>query len=519
MLIVDCYADEARRSLRRRAKVPAAMTSATLAGAFAADLADVRLHNEAFDGPLEDERTLAFPDLLVLSGLQASFDRFLHLTAYARTRNPSVVVVAGGPSVRALPRFSRQFFDYTCLGDVEELAEIAGEVLGSAYVSRHYREHGWLLPRYDLARWMGRIGYPEASRNCYHNCSFCSLTAEGAAYRSYEPEVLRAMLEAMGPRWMLHFLDNNFATPQTESLLPRLDLLAEYHARGYFRGWGAEVSEDFFLDEGQVHRARAAGCVVLFTGVESFDNATLQRWRKRQNTRIPQLQIIRRTLEAGVVCYYGLVLDLSRRSVADLRDEILMSVSHPDVTLPTFSTLAIPLLGTPFFHECVAEGRFLPNVRLRDLDGSTIALHPHSPLGDAIGFVRDLQNHRWLRREVAVHAAAFYRRYRGTFSLELMGLAQICGALLCTPTWSTMGADPWSVGRGLLGRDRRTFVAGTGPLDPYYRPAFPVAARFERYFAPTRLTDERGQVTEELAPDLLTAGAWRQRRQRRSAAE
>jgi len=63
------------------------MAPAFLAGAFSPNLCEVKLYNEQFSGPLESEALLSWPDMLVLTGLNTAFDRMLHLTAYARTKN------------------------------------------------------------------------------------------------------------------------------------------------------------------------------------------------------------------------------------------------------------------------------------------------------------------------------------------------------------------------------------------------------------------------------------------------
>jgi hypothetical protein len=59
------------------------------------------------------------------------------------------------------------------MGDIEELRDVISETFGAAYVAET------MLPRYDLAYWLGRIGYVETTRYCNFRCSFCSLTAEG----------------------------------------------------------------------------------------------------------------------------------------------------------------------------------------------------------------------------------------------------------------------------------------------------------------------------------------------------
>ena len=159
-------------------------------------------------------RLLSWPDMLVLTGLTNGFDRMLHLTAYARSKNPKVIVVAGGPPVRALPLLSKKVFDYACLGDIEEICDVISEAFGPAYVAKP------MLPRYDLAYWFGRIGYVETTRYCNFRCSFCALTAEGRSYQTYDLEHVRQQIMASGKRSRMFFSTTTFmaATAITSAL-------------------------------------------------------------------------------------------------------------------------------------------------------------------------------------------------------------------------------------------------------------------------------------------------------------
>ena len=100
VLIVNAYLDHLHRVGPRPGSIPKAMAPAFLAGAFARDRCEVVCYNEQSSGPLHDPALLGWPDMLVLSGLTNAFDRLLQLTAYARTKNPNVIVVAGGPGIR-----------------------------------------------------------------------------------------------------------------------------------------------------------------------------------------------------------------------------------------------------------------------------------------------------------------------------------------------------------------------------------------------------------------------------------
>jgi hypothetical protein len=490
VLIVNCYLDDTRRSTRRTHKVPQALAPVFLAAAFASEACDARLYSELFDGPLNDAALLGETDMLVLTGLTNALDRMRQLTAYARTVNPAVIVVAGGHAVRAFPKLCRRIFDYACSGDADDLLDVVRDAFGVAYVAAEP------TPRYDLANWIGRIGYAEASRGCNFRCGFCTLTAEQRGYMSYEPEVLERQLVALGRRDFVMFLDNNFSGPNRTVLRQRFELLGELHRAGRFRAWGALVTSDFLMDDCNLELAHASGCRALFSGVESFDQSWLERMDKKQNMRIDPADMIRRTLAAGIMFSYGLVHDIASRRVADLRAEIETMLRIPDITLPAYISAAIPLPGTPFFKACVAQGRLLPRTRVRDLDGSTLSLQPLDPVDEVVGFVRDIRTMRGYRLRIARQVESFLRHNRKRLSGLQLTIAAMHGALLSVPDFASA-----PVATGWKGT-ARTYLSTTDCLDPVYRPSLPVAARHRHLFEPVMLTDAAGRLAEDVEPDL-----------------
>lgn len=504
VLIVNCYFDDSRQPIRRTNKIPQAVGPIYLAGAFARDLCDVRCYTELASGPLEDEGLLGWPDMLVLTGLTNGFDRMLHLTAYARSKNPKVIVVAGGPPIRSLPLLSKKVFDYACLGDIEELSDVIAEAFGPAYVARQ------MLPRYDLAYWLGRIGYVETTRYCNFRCSFCALTAEGRPYQTYDLDYIRKQIMASGKRKRMFFLDNNFYGSDRTHFRARIGLINEMRRARQFQHWGALVTNDFFRSDENLRVVKEAGCELLFSGLESFDNDWLRSFNKLQNTSSPQVEMVTKSLNAGVVFSYGLMLDVTTRSIADLRRELEFITGTPEITIPSFITLSIPLLGTPYFYECVQKGTLLPNTKLRDMDGTTVLQRPLDDLDEVVKFVSDLQSLRGFHGRVVNHAARFTRLYRTKLTKMQMVLALGNSLLTCAQPLSTS-----LTGLGWIkARPRpRTFISSTEPLDHMYTPAFRVDSRFESYFRPTMVTDKSGQLHE----DLIESGVLRMNAARRVA--
>lgn len=499
VLIVNAFFDEYRRTGGSPSRVPRAMGPVFLANVFLSELCELRLYSEQYSGPLHDPQLLAWPDMLVLTGVTTSFDRMLHLTAYARSLNPKVVVVAGGSPVRALPRRARRFFDYVCLGDIEELASVVATVFGPDHVAAE------MTPRFDLFPARGFIGFVESSRNCNFRCSFCSLTGERVRYQSYDLDYIRRQILACGKKQIV-FIDNNFYGNDRRFFLARIELLKELHRERRIAGWSALVTADFFRDPENLARAREAGCQSLFSGIESFDEATLKAHNKRHNTLTPQIELIRGCLEAGIVFSYGIMLDPSRRTVADLRREIGFIVDTPGITLPAFFTLPIPLLGTPYFRECLEQRLFLPNIRLRDMDGVTLVTRPRDSLEDALSFVRDLPNLRGYRLRALRQMARFLRRYRRTLTPLQLTAAMVSGALICTQSAASSPLRPnWR-------KPRQTFYGPTETLDPLYRPRLRLESRYESHFRPTQVIDADGRLAADVAEDLAQPPAAAARR-------
>jgi hypothetical protein len=331
ILVINCYLPEVREPVRLRHEVPNTLAPILLGGAFSPTNCEIRLYNEVSSGFLEifAPALVGWPDLVVLTGLIASFDRMKHLTAYLRTANPRTIVVAGGQAIRALPRYSRRLFDYVCLGDVEQIQEVIREALGAEYAVDE------IQPRYDLADWIGPIGYAESSRNCNFSCNFCSLTGEGGRYRKQDLGALRRQLEALGRRRFVLFVDNQFHGPDRSFFLERMALLRELRAAGRFGAWSAICTNTFLWDEENLAIAREAGCLSLFIGVESFDDAWLRGVNKNHNNRFSQLELISRCIEAGILFQYGIVFDPTERRIADLDRELRLICETPEIPPPS----------------------------------------------------------------------------------------------------------------------------------------------------------------------------------------
>lgn len=494
ILIVNCYFPETREAFRLPKEIPNALAPVLLAAEFSRARCEIRLHNEVSAGFVEvyAPELLEWPDVVVFTGLTASFDRMLHITAHLKTFNPRVVTVAGGPAIRALPRYASRFFDYVCRGDVEEIRDVIADALGREYVEDDP------VPRYDLASWIGRVmGYAESSRGCNFRCSYCSLTAEGRPYAVGSLEGLRRQIVAMGRREIICFQDNQFYGQDHRLFLERMALLRELRRAGHFKYWHAFVTDQFLWSDENLAQAREAGCLSLFVGVESFDEAWLRRVNKTQNNRFSQVDLIRKCLDAGILLQYGLVFDPTERTLAEMHREIAGICDNGEIPAPNFIFMSIPFPGTPFFHDRLSRGLILPNTKVRDLEGSTLSMRPLDGIDEVARFIATAKNFAGYRARHFRRQLQFQWRYRKSLTPTQSVVSSIIFMSILAPA---MVSNP----KTLFARRRpRTHVSTTDRLDDVYRPGRRVASAFEASFHPTRLTDEAGELNPTLVDDVL----------------
>ena len=504
ILIINCYFPEMREPIKRRNEVPDALAPVLLGGYFSQQHCDVKLYNEVHSGFVEifEPDLLSWPDMIVMTGLTATFDRLLHLTAYAKTTNPQVITVAGGHAVRCLPKYAASFLDYSCTGDVEQIKEIIHDAFGPDYVGQEF------LPRYDLAYWIKRLGYAESTRNCNFKCSFCSLTGVGLKYQPQSLEYLEQQMDAMGKRMAFFFNDNQLAGDGHASFRSRIERIQKRREAGQFKVWSGFVTDSFFWNEENIRLAAETGCASVFVGVESFDDSMwLKNVNKKQNSRMNQVELIQRCLEAGIVFQYGLVYDPSVQTLEQMYSQLDLICDHPEIPAPNFIFMAIPFPGTPFFHDRYEKGLILPHTKMRDLEGSTLSIRPIDPIDDVVHFIRNGRNFRGYRRRFLKHQVKFLWHYRhslGPFAMAISSLTAL--AILAPGSFSSPGAL-------FKRKGPRTNVSTTERLDTVYTPRLPVDSRYESYFEPTWITDENGVLNPLLEQDALAVNFKRNRKQ------
>jgi radical SAM superfamily enzyme YgiQ (UPF0313 family) len=339
----------------------------------------------------------------------------------------------------------------------------------------------------------------EASRGCSFRCAFCTMPGEVGGHVGYRLDALAEALDsasASAPvfsfrRWYptVLLLDNNFSDNRAH-MLAVCELL---RARRDVRGWGALVTQNILRDRELLRLLARSKCNGLFVGLESLDRELLRRQNKTQNLgRGDVIADIGYAESLGMGITYGYLFDPRRQTAAEMRRQIETIARHPTMPMPTYMSVIAPLVGTKAFWDDAEAGSLAPNLRLRDLDGETIA---YADLADdpaaLTDFVEKLFRRPW---EIVGRWGVLMktiRRLSRSGTRNPIRWFYIAAANLHCFVWSRAEKSA-----------ERTYLAGTDTLDPQYfeRPADLSEEDRRRYFDPIVVTEADGALAAWLRP-------------------
>jgi len=469
------------------------------------DVFDVRLHHEDWHGPLEVADCGGY-DLVFLSGLQVDFDRLRQLSFYFR--RSGATVVAGGSICTSFPEFASQFFDAVCAGGVDSVPAVVADFLNGS-LKPIYRSPIAAISSYALdyslftkSRISPVVHLIEATRGCSFKCSFCVIPTEVGGHAIYDFDQLartvdnaistspRLSFRRLYPIFML--LDNNFSDDRDHML--RVAAFLKSNRR--VRGWVALVTQNVLHDRELIRHLAASKCLGLFVGLESFDVDLLRRYKKTQNLskRYNVVDDIAYAESQGVSITYGYLYDPRHQQASEMERQIRAIAQNPLIPMPVYMSVVAPLAGTGSFWDDLNAGRLAPNLRLRDLDGETIAYSQLADRPEAIvTFVEKIFRRPWTVVGRAGIVLKTLRRLARSGTLNPVRWYFMSAANLHCFVWS----------RGTPSQ-ARSYLAGTDTLDPQYfeRPDDLSEQDRATYFDPIHLTDTGGGPAEWLKPYL-----------------
>jgi radical SAM superfamily enzyme YgiQ (UPF0313 family) len=196
----------------------------------------------------------------------------------------------------------------------------------------HRMDPGKYLARTFLG---SRTAVHQASIGCPFRCNFCGVVPVYDREKMESPERTAAILGQLKTGWganAVQFYDNNFFLRE-EHARELADRIAPLNMR-----WWCEARVDIVLgySDDTLRKLRAAGCVMIFFGVESGNDAALKSMKK-QLTSEQTVELARRIREFGIVPEYSMIFGNPENAEQDVTDNIAfvrrIKQVNPDVEI------------------------------------------------------------------------------------------------------------------------------------------------------------------------------------------
>jgi radical SAM superfamily enzyme YgiQ (UPF0313 family) len=255
------------------------------------------------------------------------------------------------------------------------------------------------LPFPDLTLIAGheRIGTTPmmTSWGCPFDCNFCSVTAMfGKKYRFRSADSILAEIRDKRPR-KIFFYDDNIAANRgrLKTLLRRMieeDLVVP---------WSAQMRIDVTRDPELLDLMRRTKCLIVYLGLESIHQETLDRFDKRQ-TVDDIVRALRTFREYGLKTHGMFVLGADTDDRQTVRDTVDFCLKNQVDTIQL--NILTPLPGTPVFDELDAQGRIFEK-RWHLYDAHHVVFTPGQmtpyelQLETLRGFMRFYSLRQWLK--------------------------------------------------------------------------------------------------------------------------
>jgi radical SAM superfamily enzyme YgiQ (UPF0313 family) len=370
-------------------------------------------HEQVRPVPVDDA-----PDVVALSFFSGFARRAYELADQYRARG--VRVVAGGPHVSYWTEEALEHVDVVVSGECESVWPEVLRDLEHGTPRRVYHGEprplaGLPTPRYDLLE--DRFLVPrvlQATRGCPFTCSFCTVPDLNPGFRVRPvDEVVRDIATTHFPRFwqekVAWFWDDNLLVQRRWAK----DLLRAM--TGLDRWWLTQASIDITKDRELLDLMERSGCIGIFLGIESLDDADLQSVDKRQNRAREYREAIARLHDRGICVMAGFIsgFDDQTEDTVVRTAERLQDIG---VDVPFLSILT-PFRGTPLYDEHLREGRILEERDWPHYTGYGVAFRPARMSPEAL-----LRAHRGLWNRAFSPGMVLDRLARGARTLSRGGM-------------------------------------------------------------------------------------------------
>ena len=367
------------------------------------------VHEQVRRAPIDD-----WPDLVALSFFSGFAGRAYEVADAYRARGARVV--AGGPHVSYWIEEALAHVDSVVVGEAESvwnemLCDAERGALKKIYRGEARELVGLPTPRYDLLEKSFVVPrVVQATRGCPFTCSFCSVPDLNPGFRVRPvDDVVRDIATTHFPLYwqekVAWFWDDNLLAKRAWSKKLLRAMI------GLDRWWLTQASIDIVKDEELLDLMEKSGCIGIFLGIESLDEADLASVRKKQNKTREYRDAIERLHDRGICVMAGFISGFDDQTpetihrTADRLNEIGIDVP--------FLSILTPFRGTPLYDEHLRAGRILRDRDWSHYSGYGVAFQPTRMSPDEL-----LRAHRTMWNRAFSPQSVAHRLSRGARMLR-----------------------------------------------------------------------------------------------------
>ncbi|MGO8684364.1 MAG: B12-binding domain-containing radical SAM protein [Thermoleophilia bacterium] len=289
-------------------------------------------------------------------------------------RAHGIPVVMGGPHVTFMADEALEHADYVARGEGGEqfMAELIEALHGERELATisglSYLKDGEVVHCADRPRCvdLDTLPFPDltliqghekmsttpimTSWGCPFACNFCSVTAMfGRKYRFRSPESVIAEIKQKRPK-KIFFYDDNMAA-DVKRLKVLLQMMID---EGLTMPWSAQVRTDVARDPELLQLMKKSGCGLVYLGLESVSQATLDSYHKSQSVA-DIVSAIKTLHHYGIKSHGMFVLGADDDTRQTVRDTVSFALKHHIDTV--MLNILTPLPGTIQFQQMEEQGR------------------------------------------------------------------------------------------------------------------------------------------------------------------
>ena len=298
-------------------------------------------------------------------------------TAYAFAgdlRGRGIPVIIGGSHVTFMADEALEYVDYVARGEggeqlmLELIEALAGDRELDSIAGLSFKRDGVAVhnPAREALADLDELPFPDlrllvggdklttmpimTSWGCPFDCTFCSVTAMfGKKYRFRSAESVIAELKDKRPE-RIFFYDDNMAANR-KRLKKLLQMMID---EGLVIPWSAQVRTDVVKDPDLLDLMRRSGCKIVYLGLESVNQETLDRFEKAQT--VADIENAIKVLHDYDIKSHGMfVLGADDDDVQTVRDTVTFAIKNKIDTV--MLNILTPLPGTLQFREFDEAGR------------------------------------------------------------------------------------------------------------------------------------------------------------------